>query len=193
MFKLDKQAINEAWDLLQELKEMVKELDEMKKDMLNRDMNAIFDMIEKIADKSSEYYLKIPESGFNESALPPLDDISTIEEKLKQLAQLKDIEITAKIILGAQKSLIEKQVHPVEYCYNSLNTRVLPLDLQHPEFKLIKQYMKNADRRLQDHQVKNVFAVERRGEAERYIYNINIIEFIYLEINCIFFEKNWII
>lgn len=58
---------------------MVKELNEMKKDLLNKDMNVIFELIEKIADKSSDYYLNIPENGFNEEALPPIEDESTIE------------------------------------------------------------------------------------------------------------------
>jgi len=53
------------------------------------------------------------------------------------------------------------------YCFNALNVRVVTLPKEHPEFKLIVQYINSS------HQAKisNIFAVERRGEAERFEHN----------------------
>lgn len=67
--------------------------------------------------------------------------------------------------LGALQRIYE--VNPLDYCFQALSTKMVPLEEEHGEYKLVKQYI-SASYELQDKEfIKQIFAVERRGEAER--------------------------
>jgi len=83
---------------------------------------------------------------------------------------LIDFEMASKILLGAHFRFYEQ--HPLDYCYNSLNIRTIRLDKQHPEFKLINMYIGNTKVDPEGY-IANVFAIERRGEAERHAHYKN--------------------
>eukprot|EP01015_Nassula_variabilis_P031593 TRINITY_DN716_c0_g1_i4.p1 TRINITY_DN716_c0_g1~~TRINITY_DN716_c0_g1_i4.p1 ORF type:complete len:225 (-),score=40.93 TRINITY_DN716_c0_g1_i4:127-801(-) len=50
---------------------------------------------------------------------------------------------------------------------DSLNTNILTLPSDHPEHQLIKQYVKSGYRNYYEGYIHNIFAIERKGEAER--------------------------
>jgi len=52
---------------------------------------------------------------------------------------LIDVEIVSKMLLGAHLNFFN--VHPLDYVYNCLNTRFLPLEMKHPEYEIIKEYI----------------------------------------------------
>lgn len=71
--------------------------------------------------------------------LPPLETREAINQKLLLVETLLNFEITSKILLGAH--LMKTSLHPLNYCFNALNIRMLSLPKEHPEFKLIQTYI----------------------------------------------------
>lgn len=60
--------------------------------------------------------------------------------------------------------------HPIDYCFNALNIRMKSVEIEHPEFKMIKEYIGRTNPKVHAENskaIRNIFAVERRGEAER--------------------------
>ena len=57
--------------------------------------------------------------------------------------------------------------NPVDYIYSALNIRMLNLDKNHHEYKLIEKYISNTHK-IKEGFLKNIFAIERKGEPERY-------------------------
>mgnify|MGYP003878640733 FL=1 len=54
----------------------------------------------------------------------------------------------------------------MDYCYYALNIKLMPLEVQHPEYQMIKQYIKNGYRNYYEGFIVNIFALERRGEPQ---------------------------
>ena len=86
-----------------------------------------------------------------------------LNEKSLMINNLIDIEIVCKMLLGAHLKFFE--THPLDYVYNSLNTRFLTLDKHHPEYEVIMEYITRSYTSKQ--KIQNIFAIERKGEAER--------------------------
>jgi len=79
---------------------------------------------------------------------------------------LLDYEVSSKILMGALHNIQSK--NPLDYCFESLNIKLLPLGNESPEFHLIKKYVANGKRGgYNDSFIKNIFAIERKGEVER--------------------------
>jgi hypothetical protein len=85
-----------------------------------------------------------------------------------QIENLLDFEAAVKIIMGAAQNV--GKIHPLDYCFNALGLRMACLDHENPEFRMIRQYIHRTHPMTTKEQEKflvNVFAVERKGEAER--------------------------
>jgi len=94
----------------------------------------------------------------------PIDNTRVLNEKVTMVNDMLDFEVSSKILLGALYQMRVK--HPLDYCFEALNIRLLTLNKTQREYKLIEQYMKNG----LNHQtvpITKIFALERRGEAER--------------------------
>ncbi|CAD8087427.1 unnamed protein product [Paramecium primaurelia] len=162
--RLDRKQLEVAKAILNELTDSVKELKQLRQ---NRDLDIkkISNLSSEIADKSSRFYELIPIIELRTEPIPPLDSIEAINQKLLLIETLLNFEITSKILLGAH--LIKQSLNPLTYCFNALNIRVITLNHEHPEFKLIKQYINQSS----TPKISNIFAIERRGEAERFEIN----------------------
>lgn len=60
--------------------------------------------------------------------------------------------------------------HPLDYCFSSLGIRMKQIEVEHPEYKMIHQYMARTHKKALEPDnkvIRNIFAIERRGEAER--------------------------
>lgn len=88
-----------------------------------------------------------------------------LNQKLNVIETLLQFEVTSKILLGAH--LHKLVVNPLNYCFDALNIRLMTLPHDHPEYQLITTYIKRSHN-SQKNFVKNIFAIERRGEAERF-------------------------
>ncbi|CAK63631.1 unnamed protein product (macronuclear) [Paramecium tetraurelia] len=156
--RLDRKQLEAAKAILNELTDCVEDLQKLRQTG-DLDIKKIQNIFNEICDKSSRFYEFIP------NLFPPLDSVEAINQKLLLIETLLNFEITSKILLGAH--LVKQTINPLTYCFNALNVRVVTLPKEHPEFKLIVQYINQS----QQAKVSNIFAVERRGEAERFEHN----------------------
>lgn len=95
--------------------------------------------------------------------LQPIQEYNLRNEKIL-IDNLVDIEAAAKIIMASIYN--KRKIHPMDYTFNALNVRMKYIDSSHPEYKLISMYIKRS-KPCKEGFIKNVFAIERRGEAER--------------------------
>ncbi|CAD8079248.1 unnamed protein product [Paramecium primaurelia] len=162
--RLDRKQLEVAKAILNELTDSVEELKQLRQKG-DLDIKKISNLSSEIADKSSRFYELIPMIELRTEPLPPLDSIEALNQKLLLIETLLNFEITSKILLGAH--LMKQSLNPLTYCFNALNVRVITLHREHPEFKLIDQYINQSA----TPKISNIFAIERRGEAERFEIN----------------------
>ena len=93
----------------------------------------------------------------------PIDDIAKLSVNTNMIDQLFDYELSIKIILGSMNNLFS--VNPMDYCYSALNIKALPLIPTDSEYEIIETYLKNGN---VNKKLINIYAVERREEAERF-------------------------
>ena len=165
--KLNKPEIMQALNLLFEIKKTAKELrEERQVDVMHSDAEKIFELLDELAEMTSEFFELIPSTNYRTYAPPPMEDENTINHNITTVRQLLDVEVAVKILLGARLNI--KQQHPIEYCYNSLNIKMVELDNLSVEKTAILDYMGVTYNYGTSDTVK-VFALERKGEVERFL------------------------
>mmetsp|Transcript_16327 Transcript_16327/g.14005 ORF Transcript_16327/g.14005 Transcript_16327/m.14005 type:complete len:99 (+) Transcript_16327:7913-8209(+) len=90
------------------------------------DHEGIFKAKEIIADKSSRFYEIIPDNRFINAPIQPIEDESTLADKVEVITHLLNFEVSSKILLGSIYRIKEK--NPLDYCFESLNIRVMPMN-----------------------------------------------------------------
>ncbi|CAG8726594.1 11589_t:CDS:2, partial [Racocetra persica] len=118
-----------------------------------------------LVELSNDFYTVIPHNfGFNKP--PIINNIPILKTKMAMVEALGEIEIASSLIKNADISK-----NPLDANYDLLGLeRMVPLDHDSEEFKLILKYLKNTQGVM--HQTKleilDVFDIERQGEMERY-------------------------
>ena len=120
---------------------------------------------EKIAERSSKFYELIPDLSFRKQPVAMLDRPRNLYEKFRTVDSLLDFEVSSKILLGALYNL--KKINPMDYCFNALGVKLLPLQSDSKEYNLILPYISNGYSNYAKGFVQNIFALERRDEADR--------------------------
>ncbi|CAD8053289.1 unnamed protein product [Paramecium sonneborni] len=159
--KLDKNTILKAKEILLELKEIVLEVN-LYQNQLDVDLKRLSQYYSEINDKSARYYEIIPKTQMRHNLLPLLETQEIINQQLQLLELLLNVEQSIKILLAANYNL--NTIHPITYCYNALNIKMLTLSQQDLEFKMIQTYIY----RTQSVRIANIFAIERKGEAQKF-------------------------
>ena len=164
--KLNKTDLMQALTVLHEVKRLAAELEQERSiELANSDPEKIFDLLDEISELTSEYYELVPSTRYKKSAIPPLERKQDIDTAIMTVRELLEVEVAVKILLGARHCIAN--VHPIEYCYNSLNIKLMELDEQSVERSAILDYMsKTLDYGHPD--LITIFALERRGETERF-------------------------
>lgn len=164
--KLEKSVLFEAQQLLLEITELIGQIKEdEKKKPEDRDTNKVLELQEEIVERSGKFYELIPDERFKREPVKSLDDSNQVVKKLRMLEDLLDFEVSTKIMLGAL--LRQYEVNPLDYSFNSLNVKMMRLPDDHGEYQLIKKYITASRGNISDDFIQNIFAIERRGEAER--------------------------
>lgn len=162
---LTKELLNEAQQILFEIKEYQEEIEAQRKlDNTKKDLNKMIDLHHKIAEKSSRFYELIPDSRYRMCPVPSIEYSHQLSEKSNMLNSLLDFEISSKILLGALHNTFK--INPLDYCFQALNVRTATLSKEDPEYKIIQKYTLNSHPGKEDFII-NVFAIERKSEAER--------------------------
>ena len=162
--KLSKDLLFEAKKILLELRELLEEL-EGKNSGTDEEVQVLLKLKEAVMDKSSQFYELIPDTQFRLQPVHPIDDTDTLDDKATMINDMLDFEVSSKILLGALHNMPAK--NPLDYCFESLDVRLLPLSNKQREHKLITQYIRNGQENFQPDSIIKIYALERRGEAER--------------------------
>ncbi|CAG8831578.1 13268_t:CDS:1 [Gigaspora margarita] len=118
-----------------------------------------------LVELSNDFYTVIPHNfGFNKP--PIINNIAALKTKMAMVEALGEIEIASSLIKNADISK-----NPLDSNHDLLGLeRMVPLDHDSAEFKLILNYVKNTQGIT--HHIKleiiDVFDIERQGERERY-------------------------
>ena len=97
---LDKALILEAQQLLTEIQDVQREIDQEEKlGMEKKDVGKILELQEKILENSNKFFELIPDQKFRTESVEPLQR-NQVNGKLKMVEDLLDVEISTKILLG---------------------------------------------------------------------------------------------
>jgi ankyrin repeat protein/predicted DNA-binding WGR domain protein len=159
---LSKECIAEAKGVLNEILVLATKLETNRRSMSPKDS---FAMANEIAEKTSVFLELIPTIGNRVGQIPSFN-LSTAKNQLLKLNDIENLEIISRI-LGAASYRIN-QMHPYDYCLKSLNIKIYRLGFDSSEYQWIKQYANATKEDGRDARIKNVFAIERKGEEEEF-------------------------
>lgn len=131
-------------------------------------MQKLLEKEEAIMKLSNRYYELVPRATSKWEPAAPLNEQYGIGNEQRLIDNLLDFEAAIKIIMGSYTHLAVE--HPIDYCFNALNIRMTSIETTHPEYKMIKEYIGRTNPKVHvenNKAIRNIFAVERRGEAER--------------------------
>ena len=138
---------------------MIQKINEATKNFKNANAANILKLRETIALKSSRYFELIPSKNYQENMIIPIDNENSLKQNLGIIESLIDFEVSAKILLSAHFNI--KAINPLDYIYNGLGIRMMSLETEDPEYKIIWRYINNSHK-IRPKFVKNIFALERR-------------------------------
>ncbi|XP_030854208.1 poly [ADP-ribose] polymerase 1 [Strongylocentrotus purpuratus] len=119
-----------------------------------------------ILDASNQFYTLIPHN-FGLKSIPLLDSLDIIQAKTQMLDSLLDIEIAYSML----KETGEAGVDPIDVHYQKLKCPMEVVDKKSDEFKLIKEYTDNTHAATHNWyrlSVEEVFRINRDGEGTRF-------------------------
>jgi hypothetical protein len=124
--------------------------------------NEIKSFLQSIYQYTNEYYTLIPLNGYSDEKLPVIDNTEVLKQQEKILDDLFDLELSYKILLGAQANL--KHISPVDYLYKSMNCQFQAMNRDDFDAQLILRYIWTSAPTVQ---VEQVFKIARPNEDQR--------------------------
>lgn len=119
-----------------------------------------------LIDASNQFYTLVPHS-FGMKSPPVLDSQEAVKKKCEMLHSLIEMAVSYRILYDN----IDVNQHPIDDRYFKLNTHIDVLDPNSYEYGVIQRYAMNTHSEYHDSyrlQIENIFAINRRGEDERY-------------------------
>lgn len=68
-------------------------------------MSTVQNQLFQIASLTNEFYHLVPVGGFEYDVIRPIRDLSVLKEHMRLVADLMDMEVASKILLGSQYRL----------------------------------------------------------------------------------------
>jgi len=167
MGKLAHETITKAEGFLKQISAFIKEKNEIAEDLTKAGaIEKLWGVENKIYDLSSRFYEIIPHKNFVNTPIPPIDNERELETKLSMIKNLGDFELVSRMLLGAHNK--KKEVNPMDYVLSALNVKLEALDKESEEFRTLMEYIKNTSNETIEKSIKNIFVLQRRGEAENF-------------------------
>lgn len=119
----------------------------------------------KFISESNKFYTLIPHD-FGERRPPIIDTIELISTKHEMIDTLIQMELAYELM---QED--DENVNPVDKRYSQLKNNINPMDKSDPMYRILEVYLKNTH--ADTHQnytldIEDIFEVDRHGERERY-------------------------
>ena len=162
---LNKELLIKARDIVKEIFVKLNEIDKVKKEQnqggafSKEKVDKLTELWNKIYILSSRYYELIPKSKFKDRSIVPIENIEAAKQEIGLLEKLTALERAICILLGAQYR--SKEINPLDYIYNSLQTHFEVVENASNEFSMIQKYIHNSQPKTK---VVDVFRVIRKGE-----------------------------
>jgi ankyrin repeat protein/predicted DNA-binding WGR domain protein len=164
--KLNKNELMQALNLLYEIKKTAADLKvERAVDVMNSDPEKIFELLDELCEMTSDYYGLIPSTKYINRSIQPLERENDINENIMLVKELLEVEVAVKVLLGANLNI--RKIHPIDYCFNSMNIKLMELENLSIEREAILDYISKSHDYGHPESVK-IFGLERKGETERF-------------------------
>ena len=164
--QLKRETLQKARSLLLKIKETIDKRDKFNRENQTKrtadQTNEFKSILESIYQYTNEYYTIIPLNGLLEEKLPVIDDDNALKNQEKILDDLFELELSYKILLGAQANL--KRISPLDYLYKSINCQFQALNKDEIDSQLILRYIWVSAPEVQ---IEQIFKIARPGEDER--------------------------
>lgn len=151
--KLKKSHIQKGYNYLKDIEKA------LKKSTVNR---------QELMDLSSMFYTLIP-TPVGMHRLPVIDNMKSLDTKMKLLEALADIEIAQTLIKKVKDDT--EQIDVIDKTYNSLNIKLTHLPKDTAQFKLINDFVQNTHGHTHSQytlEIQHLFAIERPDEVTRF-------------------------
>lgn len=166
--KLTFETLKKGAELLEQIEELIKKHDELKKREDFSQTNEL-NFMESVLKPCEEFYGLIPVYGFSKDKLKPMFTMDDLREKQKVIHKLVHLEFASQLLIAAEYNL--NAVHPFEYIFRCLNTKIEALVEDEEEAQLILQYIHNTSTHPQSHsrspKINRIYRIERPEEIER--------------------------
>ena len=164
LLKKAREYIIEIYNKLNELKDLTNPKNRLNEDNKKREekINNITKISNDIMILSSRYYELIPKEKYKNSFIQPFGTINEVQQEILMLDNLSYVERAVNILLGAQSK--SKEINPLDYVYNSLQTKFNLIKNNTSEYDTIVKYIHNSSPKTK---VINIFSVNRKGEKEK--------------------------
>jgi hypothetical protein len=164
--QLKRETLEKARDFLLKIKETIE-----KKDKLNTDnahtktidqKSELKLFLESLHQYTNEYYTLIPLNSYSDDKLLVIDNDETLKQQEKILDDLFQLELSYKILLGAQANL--KQISPLDYVYKSLQCQFEALNKDDMDSQFLLRYIWTSAPNVK---VEQIFKIARANEDEQ--------------------------
>ncbi|CAF0916058.1 unnamed protein product [Rotaria sp. Silwood1] len=164
--QLKRETLEKARDLLIKIKETIEKKNKFTKEIQHKrttdQKNEIKSILESIYQYTNEYYTLIPLNGYADEKLAVIDDENSLKAQEKILDDLFELELSYKILLGAQANV--KSISPLDYLYKSMNCQFQALNKDDIDSQLILRYIWTT---APDVKIEQIFKIARPNEDER--------------------------
>ena len=123
--KLSKKTISDGFETLSQIEKVLKQKDPQKDDLLTL---------------SNKFYTIIPHV-FTEKTIPIIDSEDVLKTKSEMLESLRDMETATSLLKS--NSDINKTEHIHDKNYEKLKTKIVPIEKDEKEYKMVEDYVKN--------------------------------------------------
>lgn len=185
---------SELLPAVQDLMKLMFDLDNMKKAMLEFDLDMEKMPLGKLSQKqlsealkvlqklseliknggtssefigySNQFYTLIPHD-FGVDRPPVIDRIDTVNTKTAMIESLMELEVAYNFL----QTETDDKKSPLDGHYKQLNTDLKPIDRKSEEFALLEKYVRNTHAETHANfelEIEDIFNVERAGEKRRY-------------------------
>ena len=168
--KLKREVLQQARDILVKLKDLLKQRDELSNDSTQASSadykTTVKTILDSIYNYSNQYHRLLPVNHYSEDKLIIINDSNQLTQQEKIIVDLFQLELTYKILLGAQANL--KRISPIDYIYQSMHCQFEALNQNDFDSQLILRYIWTSAPNVR---VKQIFKIARENEDERMSQN----------------------
>jgi predicted DNA-binding WGR domain protein len=156
------ETLEKARDLLGKIKDIIEKKEKFNSEKSSNQKDELKFFLESIRQYTNEYYTLIPLNNYSDEKLIIIQDNNILKQQEKILEDLFQLQLSYKILLGAQANL--KYISSLDYIYKCLNCQFEVLNKDDIDSQFILRYIWASSPNIQ---VEQIFKIARANEDER--------------------------